>query len=72
MQRTNREDNGDKALIIGLAIGFIFLIIDGAMATFATSGGMAVPWAIFFPLSIFALIGAFLCIQTESLGAPRS
>lgn len=68
MQRTGREDNGDKALIIGITLGFIFLIIDGAMATFATSGGISVAWAIAIPLSLFALLGAFLCIRTESLG----
>ena len=67
MQRTDRQDNGDKALIIGIATGFIFLIIDGAMATFATSGGTAVATAIYFPLILFGLIGAFLCIQKESL-----
>ena len=67
MQRTSREDTGDKALIIGIADGFIFLIIDGAMATFATSGGLPVRWAIIFPLAVFALIGAFLSVRTESL-----
>ncbi len=67
MQRTGRQDNGDRALIVGLAGGFIFLIIDGAMATFAVSGGTGVIWAISFPLILFALIGAYLCIRTESL-----
>ncbi len=67
MQRTGREDTGDKALIVGITLGFIFLIIDGAMATFATSGGVSVGWAIALPLSLFGLMGAFLCIRTESL-----
>lgn len=71
MQRTGREDNGDKALIIGIATGFIFLIIDGAMATFATSGGIGVAGGIVFPLALFALIGAFMCIRTESLTPAR-
>ncbi len=72
MQRTGREDNGDKALIVGITLGFIFLIIDGAMATFATSGGIAVGSAIALPLCLFALLGAFLCIRTESLGGGAS
>ena len=67
MQRTGRQDNGDPALIVGLAMGFVFLIIDGAMATFAVSGGTGVIWAISFPLALFALIGAFLCVRTEGL-----
>ncbi len=67
MQRTGREDTGDKALIVGITLGFIFLIIDGAMATFATSGGVSVAWAITIPLAMFAILGAFLCIRTESL-----
>ncbi len=68
MQRTGRQDSGDKALLIGLALGFIFLIIDGAMATFATSGGMSVGWAISFPLVLLAFLGSFLILRTESLG----
>lgn len=72
MQRTGRQDTGDVALLAGLALGFIFLIIDGAMATFATTGGMVVSWAILFPLALFALFGSFLVIKTESLGLKRS
>ena len=68
MQRTGRADNGDMALLAGLALGFIFLIIDGAMATFATTGGMAVNLAIAIPLVMFTLFGGFLCLRTESLG----
>ena len=67
MQKTGRQDTGDKALIIGVTMGFIFLIIDGAMATFATSGGMGVTSAITGPLVVFALLGSYLCLQAESL-----
>jgi lipopolysaccharide export system permease protein len=67
MQRTSREDNGDKALIIGIAAGFIFLIIDGAMTTFGTSGGLGIGYAVGFPLVLFGLIGAYMCLQTEDL-----
>ncbi len=65
MQRTGREDTGDKALIVGITMGFIFLIIDGAMATFAASGGMTVAPAIAAPLALFAIFGAFLCLRSE-------
>lgn len=67
MQRTGRQDTGDSALIVGITAGFLFLIIDGAMATFAASGGIAIGWAIAFPLVIFAMIGSFLLLRTESL-----
>ena len=67
MQRTGRQDTGDKALIIGISMGFIFLIIDGAMATFATSGGMGVTSAIAGPLIVFTLLGSYLCLKAESL-----
>lgn len=67
MQRTGREDTGDKALILGITLGFIFLIIDGAMATFAASGGLAVLPAIAIPLFIFALLGSYLVVRSESL-----
>lgn len=67
MQQTGREATGDKALIIGITMGFVFLIIDGAMSTFAASGGIAVIWAITLPLLVFGLGGAYMCIRTESL-----
>jgi len=67
MQRTGRQDTGDKALIIGITAGFLFLIIDGAMATFAASGGIAVGPAVAIPLVITALIGSFMLLRTESL-----
>ena len=67
MQITNREDTGDKALIIGITVGFIYLIIDGALSTFAVSGGLAIGWAVALPLAVFGLIGGFLSLKTESL-----
>ncbi|WP_026941595.1 LptF/LptG family permease [Hellea balneolensis] len=67
MQRTARQDTGDKALIIGLAGGFLFLILDGAMATFAASGGMPVPIAIAMPIVFFGILGTWLCLKAESL-----
>ncbi len=67
MQKTGREASGDKALIIGITMGFMFLIIDGAMSTFAASGGIAVNWAISIPLLCFALGGLYMCLRTESL-----
>lgn len=67
MQRVRRQDTGDRALIIGISMGFIFLIIDGALATFATTGGMTVMTAIISPLILFGLIGTYLCLQTETL-----
>ena len=67
MQRVGRQDTGDKALIVGISMGFIFLIIDGALATFATTGGMSVTTAIASPLILFGLIGLYLCLRTESL-----
>lgn len=67
MQRTGRQDTGDKALWLGFLLGFIFLIVDGAMATFAASGGVGTTYAIIFPLTLFALGGTFMLLRTESL-----
>lgn len=72
MQRTGREDTGEKALLIGLALGFLFLIIDGAMATFATSGNMAIATAITIPIVLLALISSYLVLKTETLTLKRS
>jgi len=67
MQQTGREATGQRPLVIGMVVGFVFLVIDGAMATFAASGGIAVGWAIALPLIAFGLGGAYLCTRTESL-----
>lgn len=67
MQRTGREDTGSKTLILGITMAFIFLIFDGAMATFAASGGLPVLPAIAFPLLVFGIAGSFMLLRTESL-----
>ena len=67
MQRTGREDTGERTLIAGIALGFIFLIIDGALATFASSGSMSVSAAIVSPLLFFGLLAAWLLTRTETL-----
>ena len=67
MQRTGREDTGDRTLIVGLALGFLFLIIDGALATFASSGSLSVAPAIILPLFAFGLFAAYLLSRTEAL-----
>ncbi|MCF6274805.1 MAG: LptF/LptG family permease [Robiginitomaculum sp.] len=67
MQKTGREDTGDKALITGIAAGFIYLILDGALSTFAVSGGLSIAWAVVLPLAIFGLLGSYLALKTEDL-----
>ena len=67
MQRVGRQDTGDKALITGIALGFLFLIVDGAMATFAASGAIPPLYAITMPLVVFGLLGGWLLLRTESL-----
>lgn len=67
MQRTGREDTGSKTLILGITMAFVFLIFDGAMATFAASGGVAVWPAIALPLLVFGIGGAFMLLRTETL-----
>lgn len=67
MQRTGREDTGNKTLILGITMAFVFLIFDGAMATFAASGGLAVGPAIICPLILFGIGGAFMLLRTETL-----
>lgn len=67
MQRTGREETGDKALIIGIAAGFIYLVLDGALSTFAVSGGLSIAWAVALPLAVFGWIGSYLMLKTEDL-----
>lgn len=67
MQRTGREDTGNKTLILGITMAFMFLIFDGAMATFAASGSVAVWPAIALPLMVFGLGGSYMLLRTETL-----
>jgi lipopolysaccharide export system permease protein len=67
MQKTEREDTGDKALVVGIVTGFSYLIIDGALTTFATSGGISIGWAIAFPIVLFGVLGGFLSLKSEAL-----
>lgn len=67
MQRTGREDTGIKTLIIGITMAFIFLIFDGAMATFAASGSVAALPAIALPLLVFGVGGTYMLLRTETL-----
>ena len=67
MQRVGRQDTGDRALIVGIAAGFLFLILDGAMATFTASGAIAPALGIAFPIVIFGLIAGLLISRTEAL-----
>lgn len=69
MQQTGREATGDKSLILGIGAGFVYLIIDGALSTFAVSGGLSVGWAIAFPLILFGIIGGLLSLRSEALGS---
>ena len=67
MQRVGRQDTGDRALVVGIAAGFLFLILDGAMATFATSGSISPPLAVGLPLVATALLAGYLVSRTEAL-----
>ncbi len=71
MQRTGRQDSGDKALLIGLAFGFLFLIIDGMMATYATTGSMSISRAIIIPIVGLVLLGSYMVLRTETLTLKR-
>ena len=67
MQRVGRQDTGNKALMIGIGTGFGFLILDGAMATFAGSGAISPSLAIALPIVLFGIAAAFLVARTETL-----
>lgn len=67
MQNVGRQDTGDRALVMGILMGFIYLIIDGALATFATTGGMSIAAAIISPFILFGLLGSYLCLRSETL-----
>lgn len=72
MQRTGRQDSGEKVLLIGLGFGFLFLIIDGMMATYAATGAMSIVRAILIPIILLLLLGSYLVLRTETLTLKRS
>lgn len=67
MQRVGRQDTGTRAQVIGIATGFIFLVVDAAMSTAASSGAITPAYAVSLPIAIFALVSAYLIVRTESL-----
>ena len=67
MQRVGRQDTGSKAQVVGIATGFLFLVVDAAMSTAASSGSISPAFAVALPLVIFGLIAAFLIVRTEAL-----
>jgi lipopolysaccharide export LptBFGC system permease protein LptF len=52
-------------MVYGAAIGFLFLVLDGAIMTMAQSGFMN-PWfATFSPMGLLGFVGAVLWLRRE-------
>ncbi len=65
MQQPGRGASGDIAMVYGAGIGFLFLVLDGAIMTMAQAGFMN-PWiATFSPIGILGFIGTLLWLHRE-------
>ena len=67
MQRVGHQATGEIALLAGIFLGFVFLVLEGVLGTLATTGGMSVLPAILTPLIVFGILGAYLCLKSETV-----
>lgn len=67
MQRLGRRDSGTKELIIGVGISFLFMIIDGIMATMGANGAVPAFIAALGASIALAAIGFYLWLRQEIL-----
>ncbi len=67
MQRLGRRDSGTGALIIGVGISFMFMIIDGLLATMGASGALNAAMAAFAAPVILGGSGLYLALKQEIL-----
>ena len=65
MQQPGRGASGDIAMVYGAGVGFLFLVLDGAVMTMAQAGFMN-PWiATFSPIGILGFFGTLLWLHRE-------
>lgn len=67
MQRVGRRETGTAALILGVGIGFLFIMIDGIFATTGSNGALTPFIAAIGPTAILAGAGLYLWLRQEIL-----
>lgn len=67
MQRLGRRDSGTRELIIGVGITFLFMIVDGIMATMGANGAAPAFIAALGASITIAAIGIYLWLRQEIL-----
>lgn len=67
MQRLGRRDSGTKELIIGVGISFLFMIVDGIMATMGANGAVPPFVAALGASILLGAIGLYLWLSQEIL-----
>ena len=65
MQRFGRRETGERTMIIGIALGFVFFIFDGVFKTLADGGGIDMFTAIGFPLLGLFIGGTIMLLYAE-------
>lgn len=68
MQRVGRRETGTGALIIGVGIGFLFIMVDGIVATTGSNGALTPLIAALAPSLVLAGAGIYMWLQSEILG----
>ncbi|MEM6626812.1 MAG: LptF/LptG family permease [Pseudomonadota bacterium] len=67
MQALGRRQTSDQRLIIGIAIGFGYIIFDGVLKTVAESGTVSLPMAIGLPIALLLGLGIHLNLNVEQV-----
>lgn len=68
MQQFGRRQTGDQALMLGIAIAFVFFILDGVLKIVAESGGVTILTAIGLPIGLLFGLGIYLSLEAEQVG----
>jgi lipopolysaccharide export system permease protein len=66
MQVYGRRANADLAAAAGVAIGFVYLVIDGIMKTLAENGSLDPVMTVVLPNLVLILAGLWLALEREA------
>jgi lipopolysaccharide export system permease protein len=67
MQHFGRRDSGEFSLAIGIAAGFVFMVIDGVFKTLSENGSLSAVIAAVVPVGLLMLIGLWLSFNRTAV-----
>lgn len=68
MQHFGRNDSGEASLAIGVAAGFVFMVMDGVLKTLSENGSLSAIIAVSVPVVLLLLVGLALALRRIAPG----